>query len=430
MSGKRYLQTNVYDAAVERMRITFDNFDKVCVSFSGGKDSSVTMHLAHQVAQEKQKKFYVLFIDLEGQYKVTIQHIEEMMSLSTIKQFFWVCLPLNLRNAVSSFEPFWCCWEPESKEYWVRDLPTYDCVIADQLYFPFYWYRMEFEHFTPRFAHWLADGKSFASVVAIRADESLNRYRSIVRENKRRFEGYGWTTQVDDPDNNDAEGIYNVYPIYDWKVQDIWTYVGKHSIAYNRLYDYMYLSGMSLSEMRICQPYGDDQRRGLDCFHKIEPDTWFRIVQRVSGANYGAKYARQKFLGYHRGLGLPDGQTWESYAKLLLSTMPPVARDHYVKKINVFLKWWANYCGEDTRLHTVMPEDEFDELGLYCSGLIPYSGYEGTEVPDVKEWRDPLWKRIAMCLLKNDFLCKMLGFSQTKYQAKQYAELKERYADI
>jgi predicted phosphoadenosine phosphosulfate sulfurtransferase len=35
---------NVYDAALERFRYLFDNFDKVVVSFSGGKDSTVCLN--------------------------------------------------------------------------------------------------------------------------------------------------------------------------------------------------------------------------------------------------------------------------------------------------------------------------------------------------------------------------------------------------
>jgi len=47
-------------------------------------------------------------------------------------------------------------------------------------------------------------------------------------------------------------------------------------------------AGLTVHQMRICQPYGDDQRRGLWLFHLIEPQTWSRVVARVNGANGGA----------------------------------------------------------------------------------------------------------------------------------------------
>ncbi|MCH2858688.1 DUF3440 domain-containing protein, partial [Listeria monocytogenes] len=81
----------------------------------------------------------------------------------------------------------------------------------------------------------------------------------------------------------------------------------------------MYRAGVPFSQMRICQPYGDDQRKGLDLFHRIEPRTWFKVVRRVAGANYGARYCRQRFLGYRGGLGLPPSfGTWREYSQFLL----------------------------------------------------------------------------------------------------------------
>ena len=38
---KIYKNKNVYDAAIERLNFIFDEFDKICVSFSGGKDNRV-----------------------------------------------------------------------------------------------------------------------------------------------------------------------------------------------------------------------------------------------------------------------------------------------------------------------------------------------------------------------------------------------------
>jgi len=410
---KKYLEQNVYDAAVERINFIFDHFEKVCVSFSGGKDSTVLLHLTHQIATERNRlPIYILFVDLEGQYNCTIEHIHEMLELPGIIPY-WICLPLNLRNAVSVFEPHWVCWDETKKDLWVRELPDHPSVISDQNYFPFFRYRMEFEDFVPAFQEWLAEDDSTACLVGIRADESLNRYRAIVRLRESRFQGKGWT-------NTNCKGsVTACYPIYDWRTEDIWAYIGKEKLKYNRLYDFMYLTGKSIHEMRICQPYGDDQRKGLDQFHQIEPETWFRIVQRVSGANMGNIYCGQKMLGYHRGLGLPKGHTWESYTKLLLSTMPPKTRNHFEQKYAVYIDWWKKH------------------------------GYEEKKIPDHANRKDeaakkvPSWRRMCLCILKNDFWCKSLSFSMTKELYEKYYKkvesgefvskldlIKEKYKDI
>ena len=40
--NKRYLTENVYDATQSRLRLLFEEFENLYVSFSGGKDSTVT----------------------------------------------------------------------------------------------------------------------------------------------------------------------------------------------------------------------------------------------------------------------------------------------------------------------------------------------------------------------------------------------------
>jgi predicted phosphoadenosine phosphosulfate sulfurtransferase len=90
---KRYQKPNVYDAACERVRYAFDNFERVYVSFSGGKDSSVMLHLVAAEAIKRGRKIGVLFIDLEAQYALTISHIREMVDLYRDHiELHWVCL--------------------------------------------------------------------------------------------------------------------------------------------------------------------------------------------------------------------------------------------------------------------------------------------------------------------------------------------------
>lgn len=116
---KNYCDTNVYEAAKARLRLVFTHFTQVCVAFSGGKDSSVTLHLALEVAKEVgHGPLHVLFLDLEGQYRATIDHVTEMLSRDDVRPW-WVCLPINLRNASSALEPFWCAWEPGREADWI-----------------------------------------------------------------------------------------------------------------------------------------------------------------------------------------------------------------------------------------------------------------------------------------------------------------------
>jgi len=242
---------------------------------------------------------------------------------------------------------------------------------------------MEFEEFVPEFGHWFGGDKLTACFVGIRSDESLNRYRTIASTKKQCMDGHKWTTWV-------GQSLWNIYPIYDWKTQDIWTYHAKFpEQPYNKLYDRMHQAGLTIHQMRICQPYGDDQKRGLWLFHVIEPETWSRIVARVNGANQGSLYSQES--GNISGMikiSKPAGHSWESFAKLLLESQPPATQEHYSNKIAVFLKWY-----EDRGYSNGIPDD----------GPMDKSA--------------PSWKRICKALLRNDYWCKGLSFSQTKSTA-------------
>lgn len=391
MSQKYGLGIDVLEAAQSRISFVFDEFEKICVSFSGGKDSSAMLHLVMDEAKRRKRKVGVLFVDLEAQYKLTIDFTERCFEM--YKDWidpYWVALPLSLRNAVSQYEPKWTCWEPDKESDWVRKPPKF--AITDQNYFPFFSAGMEFEDFVDEFGRWYGGGKLTASLVGIRSDESLNRYRTLVQQ-KTRYQGLSWTTWKGD-------AVYNVYPIYDWRTEDIWTYHGKFGKPYNLLYDRMNRAGLSIHQQRICQPYGDDQRKGLWLFHIIEPETWSRIVARVNGANQGALYAQESgnILGRIK-ITRPEGHTWESFAMMLLNSMPPKTKDHFEDKIAVFLKWWGS------------------------------RGYPGG-IPDEADpkletdKKAPSWRRICKMLLRNDYWAKELSFSQTK------AESYERYKKL
>lgn len=403
--SKTHLGMDVNTAADRRLAFVFDHFEIVCTSFSGGKDSTVLFWKAYREAQRRGRILDVLFIDLEAQYQATIDLVQEIMSLPGLRPW-WVCLPLNLRNGVSVFEPHWCCWEPGRQ--WVRPIPAGPGVISDQGVFPFYSYRQEFEAFVEGYPAWLQEhygGASVAQLVAIRSDESLNRWRAVAHrpgkaEKKVAYTASGghirWASI-----HNEEQTVSSFFPIYDWTFADVWTYIGRERVPYNRIYDLMYRHGLPFRDMRICQPYGDEQRRGLDLWHALEPHTWERVLARVAGVNYGARYARSKMLGYHRGLGLPQGHTWKSYTFFLLSTLPDVVRERYLSNFAVFLEWWYRHGFPD---YAALPQDG-----------------------DPKEYehhRIPTWRRLAMCVIKNDFNGSSLSLGAVKdVQGHVYARV-------
>jgi predicted phosphoadenosine phosphosulfate sulfurtransferase len=391
--GKRYLGTDVLTAARQRIARVFDDFPAVYCSFSGGKDSGALLDLAACEARARGRRIGVLFVDLEAQYKLTIDYIAAMYERNAdVADPWWVALPLNLRNAVSQFEPQWMCWDPDRRADWVREPPA--MAITDEGRFPWFRRRMEFEEFTPEFARWYGGGKLTCCLVGIRTQESLNRWRTIARVQKSTHDGLQWTTWMGGP-------AYNAYPVYDWRTEDVWGYYAHAKCPYNTLYDRMHQAGLTIHQARICQPYGDDQRKGLWLYQMIEPETWSRVVARVNGANFGAIYAREpgNVLGRIK-VTKPDHLTWQQFAEILLDSMPPPAAEQYRAKIAMFHRYYWD------RGYDQIP----DEGPASAKGV-------------------PSWTRVCKAILRNDYWCKGLTFTPTKTgtaYAKYMALMKRR----
>lgn len=389
---KKMLGKSVLDAARERIAWTFDTFERIYCSFSSGKDSTAMMHLIMDEARRRDRTIGVLFIDWECQFSMTIKHARRMFDeYASHIEPYWVAVPMTTWNGCSQHEPEWIAWD-ERKE-WVREKE--DISIKDGSFFDFYIPNMMFEEFVPLFGQWYARGKKTACFVGIRTQESLNRFRTVARQ-KEMVDGRPFTTRV-------VDDCWNVYPIYDWQTEDIWTYAAKSGRFYNPLYDRMHQAGLTIHQMRICEPFGDTQRQSLWLYQVIEPEMWAKLVHRVAGANTGALYGgeRGNILG-NKEIACPTGHTWKSYVLFLLRSMPPKTSEHYRNKIAVYLKWWK------TRGY---PDD------------IPHEADKKLETIG----KAPSWRKIAKSILRNDYWCRWLGFSPTKTSAYQkYLELMRR----
>lgn len=385
MSKKVYQDISVLDASRERISETFDCFERVYISFSGGKDSTVMTHLVLEEAKKRGRTVGLLIVDLEAQYTATIEHIEEMAELYKDNiDLHWFCGELLLRNAISDYQPKWVCWDSEKEDIWVRPKPD---LASDLSQYDFYIPKMEFEEMIVLFGEWYARGENCAAFIGIRSDESLNRYKAIVSSKKGlMFNNRKWSTKV-------SPNTFNVYPIYDWRTEDIWLY---HSTfkdkCYNKIYDLMTRAGVKFSNQRLCQPFGDDQKKGLWLYHILEPLTWYKLLNRVSGVNSGSLYSQEtgNITGNNK-VTKPDDHTWESYTNFLLKSLPKKTQDNYRKNFVKFIAGWKR------RGYTKIPDFAPHELEVKC-------------------WA-PSWRRMCRCILRNDYYCKGLGHAQPKSEA-------------
>lgn len=428
---KKYSNINVYDAAKERISFIFDEFEHVVVSFSGGKDSGVVLNLVIDEARRRKRRVTAVFIDLEAFYEVTIKYVEKMFSDNAdVLDPMWICLPMESPNALSYFSPTWTWWERGKEEIWVRNLPKNEWVINIENHeFLFYKEGMPFEKFTPLINEWQTRKGKTAVLLGLRAEESLNRHRSI-NSNKATYKGRQWSTKIDNS--------YMFNPIYDWTVEDIWTYNGKFNKEYNHLYDLFYKAGVSLHKMRVDEPFGNEAKAGLNLFRVIEPQTWAKVANRVSGANFGNIYSGNKIMTAN--YKLPNGHTWKSFTKFLLATLPDDLAMHYKRKFIKFIKYWNKVgCPLKSDFITELETDygdyitnthSFSKRGKGDKEVVKFRKIIDS-VPSIDSKDDILtWKRMAMCIIKNDYICKGLSFSITKNLSERSKYLVEKYKEL
>lgn len=432
---KKYSDINVYDATQERIKFIFENFDNIYVSFSGGKDSGLLLNLIldYKRRHNIDKKIGVFHQDFEAQYQMTTEFVTRMFE-NNINDIipYWVCLPMGSRCAVSNFQMYWYPWEKKEEENWVRPMPSLPYIINEENHkFDFYNNKMTQEDLYADFGLWYARQQPGRTIclLGIRADESLNRYRAYSNDRKKMIKGSKWTAKK-------GKDFYNGYPLYDWTTKDVWIANGRYDFDYNKIYDLFYKAGLSLMQMRVASPYHESAKDSLNLYRVLDPNVWIKVVSRVQGANFGAIYGDSRALGAKK-ITLPEGHSWRSYVKFLLATLPDEIRKNYVKKFSTSIKFWWRRGG-------VVCESAIKELEL-CNYTIRRNGqsnYNSTkdqvrflgtpdDTDDIKSTIDiPSWKRMAICILKNDHLCKYMGFAQTRKQSIRQKELIEKYRNL
>jgi predicted phosphoadenosine phosphosulfate sulfurtransferase len=424
---------NVYDASQERIKFIFDNFPRIYVSFSGGKDSGVMLNLMidYMRANGITKKIGVMILDNEANYDHSLKFMRELLDANLdLLDVYWCCLPITLPCTVSSYAVEWQCWGERDKERWIRPMPPQSYVVNMQNC-PLDYFKedMAYDEFWDKFGDWYAQGQRCACLIGIRTVESLNRFRAIMNREKEMLGGQIWTKK-------NTNYVYNCYPIYDWRTEDIWTANAKFGWKYNELYDIFYMAGVPVHKMRVASPFMSESKSSLGLYRVIDPHTWARLCARVQGANFIATYGKQ--LGY-RSFKLPPGHTWKSFTKFLLDTLPKEVSENFRMRFLQSLRYWGN-------VGRGVPSEIIEELKQHgipfeTNGLTRHGGQTLTRVVirKVPDHLDMLscnnaivtsWKRFAVTILKNDHTCKYMGLAPTKEQSLRQRQIMEKYKNI
>ncbi len=263
-----YLENNVYEEALERIRFLYDNHDDVIVSMSGGKDSTVLFRMTLQVARERGRlPIKVFWLDQEAEWQATVDYMQEILESPDVNPY-WFQIPFDFTNTLSHNKNFVRVWNPEDKALWIHEqnpLSIKDNPCAAN----------RFHDLVNRLPEYCTESNSCAVLVGMRIMESLNR-RVAITQHEARFKGVTWCKK--------KVGKCQVFwPIYDFTHDDIWTAIGRNHWAYNRVYDLQYQWGLAKEAMRVSALIHETAWHSIEMLQEFEPETYDRFIRRVNG---------------------------------------------------------------------------------------------------------------------------------------------------
>ena len=293
--NRRQLEQSVLDAALDRTRELYARFDRIVVSFSGGKDSTVVLNLALQVAREMGRlPLEVHFYDEECISPDTEDYLLRVRAQPDIALMWW-CVPIRHRNACSRAQPYWYCWNPDERGVWVRPMPA--CALATMPGF-------ERGMMIPDCSHlpFVSNAQTVAMLRGIRTQESLRR---LVMTTTRTVDNY-----IHQSPN--ARNVWLCDPVYDWRFEDVWVAPALFGWDYNSTYDRFEAMGLPHNQQRVCPPFGEEPLGLLHMWAVCYPDLWHRMIARVPGAATAARYALTELYGTNLKAP-PEGLTWREW---------------------------------------------------------------------------------------------------------------------
>ena len=316
--GRTYIGIDVFNAALERLEEAFGAGHRVVVSFSGGKDSTVTLELALIAAANTGRgPVEVVMRDEEIMLPGTFEYCERVAARDDV-DLHWVIAGQPIVNAFNREQPYWWVFDQTlSEDEWVRKPPDFAYWIPD----------LNIERMITAESFPPAEGRDLIVLMGLRGAESRNRMFGT-------YSSKGWLTKVQ------PAGYRKGRPIYDWSDGDVWKAIKDGGWDYSKAYDVMYRLGVSHRDLRIAPP----TMRAASIQHlqvalKAWPQWFDKVNQRCPGVRTAAQYGRRAVEPPRR-----PGETWEQcYYRTCLSDAPDWIKERSEIAMNFALKRHAQH---------------------------------------------------------------------------------------
>jgi predicted phosphoadenosine phosphosulfate sulfurtransferase len=339
---KIYKNKNVYEEALDRIRLLYDEFPLVMVSLSGGKDSTVILELTKIVARERNAlPVKVMWLDQECEFEATVDYVKTVMYDPEVEPM-WYQIPFKLLNATSATESWLNVWG--EGEEWVREK---DPISIKENTFG-----------TDRFVKLMEAivDKSFDHPVAVltgvRTEESPARFMGATGDVTYKWITWGNTI-------NKKKGIYNFHPIYDWTYIDVWKAIYDHNWNYNRHYDELFRYGTPVRKMRVSNYHHETAVHSLFLLQEVEPQTYEKATKRISGIDTAGKMGKEDWFVYELPFMF---NSWTEYRDYLVEHLieDPKVKKTFQDYFESVERRYSRSVGEDlykTQINSILCND-------------------------------------------------------------------------
>lgn len=348
----------VYEAARQRVEWLFDEFDgNVTVSNSGGKDSTVVLELAAEVARARGERLHVHWLDQECEFEATVAYQRYIYERPDI-DFDWYQIPFKIDNSTRPDDPWLNVWG--EGEEWVREKEPYTIHTNDftdkkgRRIDTFY-----------KLLAAISEKRGGAVLSGMRMEESPARYVTLTTNPV-----YKWVTWSTHKDRTDLRGkpYYLFHPIYDWGYQDVWKSIHDNNWKYNSYYDVQFQYGVPVKQMRVSNYHHEQALKALSWLQEVEPETWERATRRLQGIN-------------------TQGHTGGS--DTLIDTLPYMFADwheylhHLIQNLVPHEEHRRAYRSQEERLIKALPDQDPQWCAKQVCRSVLKSDYYGTFVGQV-----------------------------------------------